>query len=72
MTMQQGISQPNPINYFFYLKKPATIRKVMKRVKPDQTPESPKIDGAYKRKAEDIAPTVICNKNKILKDDILL
>lgn len=42
-----------------YLKKPATMRKPIKRVKPDQTPGRPMIGGAYRRNADEIAPTNI-------------
>lgn len=46
----------------FYLINPATVRNPMKRVKPDQTPERPIIEGAQSRNADDIAPTTIYNK----------
>lgn len=46
-------------NRITYLTNPAAIRKLMKRAKPDQTPGRPKIEGAYSKNADDIAPTNI-------------
>lgn len=43
----------------FYLKYPATIRKPIKMVKPNQTPGRPIPLGANSKIAEDIAPTII-------------
>lgn len=51
---------------FYYLKNPATIRNVMKSVKPDQTPGSPNLEGTYNKKTDDIAPTTIYTTSEML------
>lgn len=50
----------------FYLINPATIRNVMKSVKPDQIPVSPNLEGTYNKNADDIAPTVIYTTGEML------
>lgn len=49
-----------------YLKNPAAMRKLMNRVKPAQTPPRPKVEGAYSKNKEDIAPTTIYTTSKIM------
>lgn len=44
-----------------YLRNPATVRKTMKRVKPDHTPARPNTGGAYSKTIEEIAPDTICS-----------
>lgn len=63
ITDPQTISNTEQMSY---LKNPAAMRKLMNRVKPAQTPPRPKMDGAYSKNKEDIAPTTIYTSSKIM------
>lgn len=43
----------------FYLKPPATVRRAIKRDKPNHNPRRPKTEGAYSKIDEEAAPTAI-------------